>query len=238
MFRLTAAMARGPVINSSSLPGWTLLLICPLFTAPIPVLLFLNHIEPHSPSGPRPSVSTLRDIGFEPHCSFERQLEKEGNQTLLAQWIVFLDCYAEASKCNSELKIASPKECVAKGSEQCDNLKQEKIRLISLKSSLHLPASNCPTSLLCWSPSLTSVKIKNKNIKYIESGDWKGNPHSPRQRPIDRKKRDPFSFPAGTQPMTSQTLFTKPAHLLFPHKRFLLPLLCREVHETSYGFRS
>ena len=82
------------------------------------------------------------------------------------------------------------------------------------------------------------VKIKNKNIKYIESGDWKGNPHSPRQRPIDRKKRDPFSFPAGTQPMTSQTLFTKPAHLLFPHKRFLLPLLCREVHETSYGFRS
>ena len=139
MFWLTAAMARGPVINSSSLPGWTLLLICPLFTAPIPVLLFLNHIEPHSPSGPRPSVSTLRDIGFEPHCSFERQLEKEGNQTLLAQWIVFLDCYAEASKCNSELKIASPKECVAKGSEQCDNLKQEKIRLISLKSSLHLP---------------------------------------------------------------------------------------------------
>ena len=135
--------------DQTLLPGGALLPVCPLFTAP-------NHMEPHSPSGPRPSASTRGDIGFEPHCSFERQLEKEGNHTLLAQWTVSLDCYAEASKCNSELKTASPKECVAKGNEQCDNLKQENIRLISLKSCLHLPASNCPTSLLCWSPSVPS----------------------------------------------------------------------------------
>lgn len=60
------------------------------------------------------------------HIVHLRGTLKEGNQTLLAQWIAFLDCYAEASKCNSELKIASPKQCVAKVLSNHDNLKQEK----------------------------------------------------------------------------------------------------------------
>lgn len=87
--------------------------------------------------------------------------------------------------------------------------------------------------------SVFSVKIKNRNIKYIESGDWKEHPHSLRQPPINRKKGAPFSFPAETQPITSHRLCSlNLPSFLSPYEHFLLPSLCREVNETSCGYRS
>ena len=172
--------------------------------------------------------------------SFVRHLEKEGNQILQAQWTAFLDCYAEASKWNCELKIASLKESVAKGNEQFDNLKQEKIRLISLKSSLQSPPcihlSHFPPiliSLLC----IFSLKNNRQKPQLCRGRRPEGEILTPWDSSwADRKKTDPSSFSAGTQPMTSHgCCLLRPPTFLFLYKIFLLPLLCRKVHVTRYG---
>ena len=73
-----------------------------------------------------------------------------------------------------------------------------------------------------WPPNSILMEV---SINFYPSPFWLKS----FSKSITDQELDFFSF---------SSFLPTPAHLLFPHKRFLPPLLCREVHETSYGFRS